>query len=441
MEIIVLRFQASFALIVVFALSAMLPADEPRQIIERAIKAQGGMAVVSRAGVYHAKIKGVFHEFQANFTGNLYSQPPAQSKLDIDLELAQRTQIVFVLNGDKGWTQEGNQVAAAKESEFKEMHQSAFMDFVQTLFPLLNSKEFELTMLPPASVGDRPVIEVKVVKKNQSDIVLSFDKESGLLVKMRGQRIDPQTGKDGLHEMFLSDYREVNSQSDEEAILKEAKVATSDAGLLAFLRQRTLSEEQHGEIQKLIRQLGDSDFDKREGAKKDLIAKGALAIGSLNEALKNSDTEIAAGAKECLMAIDKGRESKLTEAVVRLLALHSSSGGVKALLDYLPCAADDSVAGEVRAALDVLAFSGDKPGEELELALQDKEQRLRATAKSLVETHGRQETKKPSQKVLTPGLKMSMKRSESQEGKKVDDWEITKIVFFNRLEDRIFAKP
>jgi hypothetical protein len=111
------------------------------------------------------------------------------------------------------------------------------------------------------------------------------------------------------------------------------------------------------------------------------------------------------------------------------------------LLDYLPCAADENTAAEVRAALDLLAFPDGKPAKDLTTALKDKDERVRTTAAAILEAHGKQESKKVGQRELTPGLKISMKRVELQDGKKMVDWEIREIVFFNRLENRIFAKP
>lgn len=414
-------------------------------MIERAIKAQGGMAVVSRSGIYQAKIKGTYVELQKDFTGDVYSQPPTHVKSDVDVVFQEaeckRVKFVESIDGDSGWTQEGTVVTPAKDDKLKEMRQAAWMDYAQTLVPLLDFNAFELGSLADFKVGDRPVAEIKATKSGQDEVILSFDKESGLLVKIRQQRINPQTGKVGLHEMFLSDYREVNPPSGDEAVLREAKIDTGVAGLLEFLRKRTLSEEQQTQIQKWIRQLGDSDFDAREQAKKALVAKGTVALGPLNDASKSSDAEVASSAKECLTAIGKGPEPALALAAVRLLASRSPSGVVRVLLDYLPCAADESTASEVRAALDVLGFSDGKPVKELELALKDKAKPVREAAAAIVEAHDMQAARKAGQRLLTPGLKFSMKRLELKDGKKVDEWEITEIVFFNRLENRIFAKP
>ncbi len=65
--------------------------------------------------------------------------------------------------------------------------------------------------------------------------------------------------------------------ADDERLLKDAGIALDDAGLLAFLGERSLDDAGRKKLEELVRQLGHDDFDEREKASKALISRGTLA--------------------------------------------------------------------------------------------------------------------------------------------------------------------
>src|SRR5438105_76587 len=77
--------------------------------------------------------------------------------------------------------------------------------------------------------------------------------------------------------------------ADDERTLKQAGVATDDAGLLQFLRKQSPNED---EIRALIKNLDDDSFDVREQASKDLTVLGAVAEPFLREAVKTGSAEV-----------------------------------------------------------------------------------------------------------------------------------------------------
>src|SRR2546430_6999668 len=73
----------------------------------------------------------------------------------------------------------------------------------------------------------------------------------------------------------------------DEALLKRVNVSTDNPGLLAFLRERTLTDQEYQQVQTLIRQLGSRSFAEREQATKELAARGVAVVQFLKVALKD----------------------------------------------------------------------------------------------------------------------------------------------------------
>jgi hypothetical protein len=158
----------------------------------------------------------------------------------------------------------------------------------------------------------------------------------------------------------------------DEALLKDAKIATDGPGLLEFFRQRTHATPTDDVLKALVAQLGDDSFRKRESAARQLVAIGPRAKAVLQRAANDDDPEVAFRAKTCLREIEQGGTSRTLEAAARLVADRKPDGAVAVLLDYLPAADDDSVAAEVRAALAALAVRDGKADPALLAGLTDK---------------------------------------------------------------------
>ncbi len=165
----------------------------------------------------------------------------------------------------------------------------------------------------------------------------------------------------------------------DEQILKDNKTPTDGPGLVEFFRRHVAQAGDEGRIKKLIRQLGDDDFNQREDASLQLSGLGLRARPFLQEAASDADAEIAHRAKECLKQVDEGTAAEVVAAAVRLLAKRKPDGAAEALLIYLPSAAEATLAEEVRLALAELAAAG-KADDTLAAALKDKSAAKRAAA-------------------------------------------------------------
>jgi hypothetical protein len=417
--------------------------EEPRAIIEKAIKALGGEAQLSRPKAILTKVKGVLHDLDGNtFVADFLTQLPNQYKLVVTMRVPSKDlTTVEALNGDKAWVETPFEGQKADAETVAYMKTSAHIEYVASLLPLLQNKDFVLASSGETKVEGKAAASVKVSFKGRPDVHLFFEKSTGLLIKSEYRRKEAGSQQEAVHAEIFSDYREVNPARADEQALTAAKVPTDDKSLLEFLRKRTLADGERDKIKMLIRKLGDSSFQVREKAKDDLIALKETAAPFLGEALKDPDTEIATRAKECLEKIGKVPDDTLSSPVIRLLSLRKPAGTAEVLLAYLPSAPDETVAQEVRTALAAAALRDGKPDKVLVDALQDKHPLRRAAAAYALGRDGGTIKERPGQRLLLPGIKRPTKSVQFRDGKKVLEWELVEVQFFNKLDDSVFAKP
>jgi hypothetical protein len=165
----------------------------------------------------------------------------------------------------------------------------------------------------------------------------------------------------------------------DEKLLREQKVGTDGPGLIAFLRQRTLTPDDQKRIAELIRNLGDDRFEERQAASTGLRRCGTPALAALREAARHPDLEVSRRAQECIEAIESGPGTGLPMAACRRLARLAPAGAAETLLGYAPFADDDAVEEEVCAALLTVTPRG-RPGAAVQAALTDALPARRAAA-------------------------------------------------------------
>jgi HEAT repeat protein len=185
-------------------------------------------------------------------------------------------------------------------------------------------------------------------------------------------------------EWMLAAFRDerVSDLPDDEKVLKDSGVATDGPGLLAYLRKRTLGPDGEARLRKLVKDLGDDEFEVRQKAVEGLVALGLRARAALRAALKDPDLEVRLRAQRCLDQIDKDapKALRVSAAVVRLLGERKPAGAVGVLFAYLGAAEDESIAAEARTVLEALAVRAGKPDPVVVAGLKDKSPLRRAAA-------------------------------------------------------------
>ena len=189
----------------VFTLTGVLRADEPKEIIEKAIKAGGGEEKLAKFKAHTWAAKGTYYGAGDGmpYTAEYAVQFPDKIRVEI------KNVFTLVLNGDKGWMKMGDDAQEMSAEQLAEQKEQQHAGYVTTLLPL-KGQGYTLTALGDSKAGDRPVVGVKVSSKGHRDVSLYFDKETHLLLK--GEWIvkaQEEGGKEVTQETLYGDYQDV----------------------------------------------------------------------------------------------------------------------------------------------------------------------------------------------------------------------------------------
>jgi hypothetical protein len=166
----------------------------------------------------------------------------------------------------------------------------------------------------------------------------------------------------------------------DEKMLREAGVATDGAKLLAFFRERTLSEADRARMLQAVRQLGDDDFHVRERATADLQAAGRAVLPLLRPALRDSDPEVVFRAKRCMSGLERAADLSLLTCAARLLAVRRPPQTAEVLFAYIPMAEDDYLRDAMFNTLLVVGLRNGSPEPIIRTASRDPQPARRAAA-------------------------------------------------------------
>lgn len=167
----------------------------------------------------------------------------------------------------------------------------------------------------------------------------------------------------------------------DETILRQARLGTSDADLIAFFRQRTPPAPPRTELLELIKQLDSTDVARRDAAQARLVTIGLAALPLLRQTANNVDAvELAGRARDALRQIEGNAGAALVTQAARLLAARKTPGTAEVLIGYLPFAEDEATFQEIELALVAVALRDGKPDPALVQALKDGTAIRRGTA-------------------------------------------------------------
>jgi hypothetical protein len=439
---------------------------DPRSLIDRAIKAQGGLEMLGRSVASHRKSKGAFLTDGFTFTGEVFSEPGNRRRIALQGTVkGQPATRVLVLDGKKGWiTYDGTTIDL--DADFVErLEKSIYADRVCGLVTLVKDKGYTLTGLGESQVRGKPARGVRVACAGKPDVLLYFDKESGLLVKSSNRVTDPNLNREVNQEVYYFDYRElgagppagqaayaarlcarevvtsVTSLAAAEQAVRAARLGTDGPALLAFLRKRIPAEGELVKLKDLVIKLGHRSFSVRQKATAELKRMGLKAVPLLRQAARDGDGEVARRAGQCLQELAGGPDQALTAAVARLIAFRRPAGAAEVLLDYLPWAPNEAVARAVQGALAEIADAGGKQDPALVRALKDGDPQRRAAAAAALGQGGGASHKLGWRRVFLEGVRVSTRSQLYRDGEHFMDLESTEAQFYNRLDDSLFTRP
>lgn len=202
---------------VVGLLALLIPvrADEDaklREIVERAIKIDGGIDHLKKFKASVAKTKGKFHGLgQAiDYTGETSFQLPNRLRNEVHSKVGDREfTFIQVIDGNKGWMKIGDKTEELDKDMLAEAKEQINAANITHLI-CLREKDYKLSPLGEVKVGDRPALGIRVQRKGYRDVNLFFDKDKSLLLKMETRGKDPMRGGEEYTATTLyGDYKKV----------------------------------------------------------------------------------------------------------------------------------------------------------------------------------------------------------------------------------------
>jgi HEAT repeat protein len=171
----------------------------------------------------------------------------------------------------------------------------------------------------------------------------------------------------------------------DDKILRDHKIASTDAAILEFFRKRTLSPEDQKRFRSLVRGLGDSAYVVRARAADKILKEGPPVLAFLKEAEFDTDLERQSQARRLLQEIRQANNTAVPIAAGHLLARPATKDAapgkaIRALLAYIPFADDDAVEEEILTSMVLLSLREPKVESDLVEALDDPSPTRRAAA-------------------------------------------------------------
>jgi hypothetical protein len=214
-------FRTLLAIGLVLALAGLSRADEEGEaIIQKAIKAHGGAQNLAKLKNCHTKSQGQYDPFvpsgfvnpgqQYDFKSDTVVQLPGKIRVISDywLGMLKVSSATVVLNGDDAWLKANGKTTLIQDQALEEQKATIQEFMCSALTPLLEKNSYDLTALPDKKVKGKAAHVVSVKPKGHPEIILYFDKDSGLLVKTERRAYNAGTKKEGLQEIFYSNYKD-----------------------------------------------------------------------------------------------------------------------------------------------------------------------------------------------------------------------------------------
>jgi hypothetical protein len=242
------------AVLVAFA-PGVRAADDAKEIVAKAVKAHGGEEFLTKHQAVQATEKGKINipgVGEADFTEEASYMLPDKFKHVIEFEsMNLKVRFVALSVGDKVSVDATvNGQVADLGTNLKEAYKDVpHVLRVAHLAPLLKDKGYELSLIGEDKVEDRKVIGVRVAKKDQKDVSIFFDADTGLLVKMEYRTVDSTNGKEVTEERIIKEYAK-----NKDGVMVPKKTLIKQDG-------KTFAEYETVEL-KYLEKLDDNEFKK-----------------------------------------------------------------------------------------------------------------------------------------------------------------------------------
>ncbi len=208
-------FSGVFLALVVFGIAGAVRAEDAavNSILDKAIKALGGEAKLSKLEAYSIKSKGTVafggNENKIVSESTVAGLDRFRQEFEVESQ-GNQFQGVFVLNGDKAWRKNaGNNTAEVDADAIANEKRSVYLQVIPGTILPLKTKAFKVETADDETVAGNPTAVLKVTGPEGKSFTLAFDKQSGLPVKLEAKVIGFQ-GAEVIQETTYSDFTDFN---------------------------------------------------------------------------------------------------------------------------------------------------------------------------------------------------------------------------------------
>jgi hypothetical protein len=194
---------------------------EAKAILDKALKAHGGLDKINKVKAVQTKAKGTIdvQGNMVNFTQESTVQTPDKLKETVHISImGQQLDITTIYNGKEGWVNVRG-MTINLEGALLDAVKDAIETMTLTRLAFVGGKDYELAPLGETKVNDRPAVGVKVSQKGHKDVNLYFDKETGLLSKIEHRVKDPMGGQEINEERIILEYQDIEGMKAAKKIL------------------------------------------------------------------------------------------------------------------------------------------------------------------------------------------------------------------------------
>jgi hypothetical protein len=217
-------------------------AQEPKEILEKAVKAHGGLEKINKFKALQSKAKGKIELMGGlEFTQEVSVLVPDKFKEVVHVMVnGQQVDVTTVYDGKQGWVSAGG-VTKPLEGNILDAVKDAIETMGLARLAFVGGKDYELGPLGETKVNNRPAVGVKVSRKGGKQVNLFFDKETGLLGKIEHRTKDAMTGQEVNEERIILEYQDVEGmKTAKKAVvnregMKYVEVEVTDVKLLESL--------------------------------------------------------------------------------------------------------------------------------------------------------------------------------------------------------------
>jgi hypothetical protein len=183
--------------------------DTAKDIVEKAIKAHGGLELLTKNKAGQSKNKGKIDipgVGEVAFSQSVSFMLPDKFKEEMEITVAnQKLNILTLANGGKVVIEVDGKEIPIPDAAKEVLKDAGYKMKVARLGPLVSEKGFELDLIGEDKVEGKEVVGVRVSSKGQKDVSLYFDKKTHLLAKLETRGVDT-TGKEVNEERIVMEY-------------------------------------------------------------------------------------------------------------------------------------------------------------------------------------------------------------------------------------------